>query len=71
MDHTSFYRLISLPEQGRNFILSIGVPFGNSPDHKIIKTKPFAPDKQPLSNIRASQAYEYRLTHTRMNKIYI
>jgi len=28
MDHTSFYRLISLPEQGRNFILSIGVPFG-------------------------------------------
>lgn len=28
MDHTSFYRLIALPEQGRNFILSIGVPFG-------------------------------------------
>jgi iron complex outermembrane receptor protein len=28
MDHTSFYRLISMPEQGRNFMLSIGVPFG-------------------------------------------
>ncbi|VXC77516.1 hypothetical protein SPHINGO8BC_20069 [Sphingobacterium multivorum] len=46
-------------------------PLENSPDHKIIKTKPFAPYKQPLSNIRASQAYEYRLTHTQMNKIYI
>lgn len=28
MDHTSFYRLISLPEQGRNIVLSIGIPFG-------------------------------------------
>lgn len=28
MDHTSFYRLISLPEQGRNIILSIGIPIG-------------------------------------------
>ena len=31
MDHTSFYRLIALPEQGRNFILSIGVPVGYQP----------------------------------------
>jgi iron complex outermembrane receptor protein len=29
MEHTSFYRLIALPEQGRNFILSVSVPFGN------------------------------------------
>jgi len=28
MDHTSFYRLISLPEQGRNIVLSVGIPFG-------------------------------------------
>ncbi|MDM1296692.1 TonB-dependent receptor [Sphingobacterium sp. N143] len=28
MDHTSFYRLIALPEQGRNLILSARVPFG-------------------------------------------
>ncbi|OOG15778.1 hypothetical protein BWD42_24175 [Sphingobacterium sp. CZ-UAM] len=28
MNHTSFYRLISLPEQGRNIILSLGIPFG-------------------------------------------
>lgn len=28
MDHTSFYRLIALPEQGRNITISIGVPFG-------------------------------------------
>jgi len=31
MDHTSFYRLIALPEQGRNFMLSIGIPFGKKP----------------------------------------
>lgn len=28
MDHTSFYRLIALPEQGRNIVLSVGIPFG-------------------------------------------
>jgi len=27
LDHTSFYRLIGLPEAGRNFILSIHIPF--------------------------------------------
>lgn len=27
LNHTSFYRLISLPEQGRNFVLSVKVPF--------------------------------------------
>ena len=27
LNHTSFYRLIELPEQGRNFVLSIKVPF--------------------------------------------
>lgn len=27
MDHTSFYRLIDLPEQGRNLVLSIKIPF--------------------------------------------
>lgn len=28
MEHTSFYRLIALPEQGRNITLSVGIPFG-------------------------------------------
>ncbi|NLJ17546.1 TonB-dependent receptor [Globicatella sulfidifaciens] len=27
LNHTSFYRLIELPEQGRNFVLSIKIPF--------------------------------------------
>ncbi|TKC10954.1 TonB-dependent receptor [Pedobacter polaris] len=27
LNHTSFYRLISLPEQGRNIVLSVKVPF--------------------------------------------
>ncbi|MCD8739295.1 TonB-dependent receptor [Mucilaginibacter roseus] len=30
LNHTSFYRLISLPEAGRNIILSVKVPFGRS-----------------------------------------
>lgn len=30
MDHTSFYRLIALPEQGRNIVLSARVPFGKN-----------------------------------------
>jgi len=28
MEHTSFYRLIALPEQGRNVVLSMGIPLG-------------------------------------------
>lgn len=27
LNHTSFYRLIGLPEQGRNLVLSVKVPF--------------------------------------------
>ncbi|TWR26572.1 TonB-dependent receptor [Mucilaginibacter pallidiroseus] len=30
LNHTSFYRLIELPEAGRNIILSLKVPFGDS-----------------------------------------
>ncbi|MDD3077965.1 MAG: TonB-dependent receptor [Paludibacter sp.] len=28
-DHTSFYRLIEVPGQGRNFIVTLQIPFGN------------------------------------------
>ena len=34
LNHTSFYRLIALPEMGRNIVLSVKIPFGN------IKNKP-------------------------------
>ncbi|RZJ74607.1 MAG: TonB-dependent receptor, partial [Flavobacterium sp.] len=34
LNHTSFYRLIALPEMGRNIVLSIKIPFSN------IKNKP-------------------------------
>lgn len=29
-DHTSFYRLIEVPGQGRNLVVSLSIPFGNS-----------------------------------------
>jgi len=33
LNHTSFYRLISLPEQGRNVVLSLKVPFNFNSHH--------------------------------------
>lgn len=30
LNHTSFYRLIALPEQGRNMVLSVQIPFQNN-----------------------------------------
>jgi len=33
LNHTSFYRLISLPEQGRNLVLSLKMPFNFSHHH--------------------------------------
>ena len=32
LNHTSFYRLIALPEMGRNIVLSIKIPFTNKKD---------------------------------------
>jgi len=36
-DHTSYYRLINVPEAGRNFILNITVPFSNQLNRKTKK----------------------------------
>ena len=33
-NHTSFYRLINVPEPGRNFILNISIPFSGKLSNK-------------------------------------
>lgn len=39
LNHTSFYRLIELPEAGRNIVLSLKIPFNNSLDKQKMKHK--------------------------------
>jgi len=34
-NHTSYYRLINVPEPGRSFIVTLTLPFYKNLDHKI------------------------------------